>query len=217
MLLQALFVLKSIARNLDTRLPCFDRRSSNARTHHESSRSNQLKQKLHAKKLTAECLIESLPVQLNRAGRWALKQEGAMSLARIAASAAVFTLLSAVCATAKPIATAAETNLRKAPGTKSEVLTLIPKGTTVEVGTCSNGWCQASLNGQDGYVIAQNVGMAPVRRPPPRGPQVYDEDADDYGPPPAYYGAPAYYGYYGPGPYYGYGWGWAHYGWGRRW
>lgn len=140
-----------------------------------------------------------------------------MTLARIAASAAVFTLLSAVCATAKPIATSAETNLRKEPGTKSDVVTLIPKGTTVEVGKCSNGWCQASLNGQDGYVIARNVGMAPVRRPL-RGAQVYDEEIDDdYGPPPAYYGAPAYYGYYGPGPYYGYGWGWGHYGWGRRW
>ena len=140
-----------------------------------------------------------------------------MSLARIAASAAVFTLLSAVCATAKPIATTAETNLRKEAGTKSEVVTLIPKGTTVEVGKCSNGWCQASLNGQDGYVIARNVGMAPVRRSPPRGSQVYDEEVDDYGPPPAYYRPPVYYGYYGPGPYYGYGWGWAHYGWGRRW
>jgi uncharacterized protein YraI len=140
-----------------------------------------------------------------------------MSLTRIAASAAVFTLLSAVCATAKPIATTAETNLRKEPGTKSEVLTLIPKGTTVEVGKCSNGWCQASLSGQDGYVIARNVGMAPVRRPPPRGSQVYDEEVDDYGPPPAYYGPPVYRGYYGPGPYYGYGWGWGHYGWGRRW
>jgi uncharacterized protein YraI len=139
-----------------------------------------------------------------------------MSLARIAAAAVVFTLLSAVCATAKPIATTAETNLRKDPGTKSEVVTLIPKGTTVEVGKCNNGWCQASLNGQDGYVIARNVGMAPARRGPPRGPQVYDEGADDYGPPPAY-GPPVAYGYYGYGPYYGYGWGWARYGWGRHW
>jgi uncharacterized protein YraI len=145
-----------------------------------------------------------------------LEQEGAMSLARIAASAIVFTLLSVVCATAKPIATTAETNLRKDPGIKGEVVTLIPKGTTVEVGKCDNGWCQASLNGQDGYVIARNVGMAPVRRGPPRGPQVYDEGADDYGPPPAY-GPPVAYGYYGYGPHYGYGWGWARYGWGRRW
>jgi uncharacterized protein YgiM (DUF1202 family) len=139
-----------------------------------------------------------------------------MSLARIAASAAVFTLLSAVCATAKPIATTAETNLRKEPGTKSDVVTLIPKGTTVEVGKCSNGWCQASLNGQDGYVIARNVGMVSARRPLPRGAQVYDEEVEDDGPPPPY-GPPVYYGYPVYGPYYGYGWGWAHYGWGRRW
>ncbi|HVX79485.1 MAG TPA: SH3 domain-containing protein [Bradyrhizobium sp.] len=143
-----------------------------------------------------------------------------MSLARIAASGAIFTLLSAVCATAKPIATTAATNLRKQPGTKSEVLTLIPKGTTVEIGKCSNGWCRASLDGQDGYVIAQNVGMTPLRRRPRHPPEIVDEEIDGYGsPPPAYYGPPVYYGYdgYGPYPYYGYGWGWAHYGWGRRW
>jgi uncharacterized protein YraI len=93
-----------------------------------------------------------------------------MSFVRIAASAAVVTLLSAAGATAKPIATTADTNLRKSAGTDSQVLTLIPKGTTVEIGKCSNGWCEASLNGQDGFVIAQNVGMAPARRPPPRGP-----------------------------------------------
>ncbi|WP_213775662.1 SH3 domain-containing protein [Bradyrhizobium sp. dw_78] len=145
-----------------------------------------------------------------------------MSFARIAASAAIFTILSAVSATAKPIATTAETNLRKEPGTKSDVLTLIPKGTTVEIGKCSNGWCQASLNGQDGYVIAQNVGMAPVRTAR-RARAIADEEIveDDYdGPPPGYVvGPPAYYGYYGYGPYYGYGygWGWGHRGWGRRW
>ena len=148
-----------------------------------------------------------------------------MSFVRIAASAALVTLLSAAGATAKPIATTADTNLRKSAGTDSQVLTLIPKGTTVEIGKCSNGWCEASLNGQDGFVIAQNVGMAPARRPPPREPGgVVEEEIDDgYGPPVRYYGAPVYYGYgpyygYGYGPYYGYGWGYrAGWGWGRRW
>jgi uncharacterized protein YraI len=46
-----------------------------------------------------------------------------------------------VCAAAKPIVTTGDTNLRKSPGINSPVLTLIPKGTTVEVGKCSNGWC----------------------------------------------------------------------------
>ncbi len=145
-----------------------------------------------------------------------------MSFVRIAASAVIFTALSAACATAKPIATTGDTNLRKAPGTESPVLTLIPKGTMVEVGKCTNGWCRASFDGQDGYLIGQNVGMAAARRPP-RGPMVADEEVVDegYGPPSVAYGPRAYYGYgYGPPPgYYGYGpyyrtWGW---GWGWRW
>jgi Bacterial SH3 domain len=145
-----------------------------------------------------------------------------MSFVRIAASAALVSLLSTAGATAKPIATTADTNLRKSAGTDSQVLTLIPKGTTVEIGKCSNGWCEASLNGQDGFVIGQNVGMAPKRRPPPPGAgEVLEEIDDGYGPPARYYGAPVYYGY-GYGPYYGYGYGYGYgyrggWGWGRRW
>jgi uncharacterized protein YraI len=145
-----------------------------------------------------------------------------MSFVRIAASAVIFAALSAACATAKPIVTTGDTNLRKAPGTASPVLTLIPKGTSVEVGNCTNGWCQVSFDGQDGYVIGQNVGMTTARRPPPRGPMVADEEVVDegYGPPPVAYGPRVYYGYgppgyYGYGPYYrGWGWGW---GGGWRW
>jgi uncharacterized protein YraI len=139
-----------------------------------------------------------------------------MSVGRIAASAAIFTLLSAACATAKPVALTADTNLRKAPGTDSEVLTLMPKGTTVEVGKCSNGWCETSLNGKDGFAIAQNLGMAPRRAP--RGPVVAEEEVEEYAPPVVYGPRPYVYGppplYYGYGPYYGYYGGW---GWGRRW
>jgi hypothetical protein len=57
----------------------------------------------------------------------------------------------AVCATAKPIATTEEANLQRALGTDSEILTLICSGTSVEVGDCSNGWCQVSWSGHDGY------------------------------------------------------------------
>jgi uncharacterized protein YraI len=145
-----------------------------------------------------------------------------MSTARIAAAAALFTLLSAADATAKPVTVSTDTNLRKAPGTGSEILTLIPKGTTVEVGTCNNGWCQASLNGQDGYAIAQNLGMAlPPRRGIRRPVDVYEDEVEE-GPPVAYgpgyrpypYGYGPYpYGYYGYRPWFGFGWGW---GW-RRW
>jgi uncharacterized protein YraI len=136
--------------------------------------------------------------------KWGL----AMSLPRAAASAAIIALLSSVCATAKPIATTAETNLRKGAGTDTEVLTLIPKGTTVEVGKCTKGWCEATLNEQSGYVIARNVGMAPHRAPA----QVY-EDRIVSGPP---FGPRV---YYRPYPYYGYPyfWGYRGWGWGWRW
>ncbi len=142
-----------------------------------------------------------------------------MSFVRIAASAAIVTLLSAVGATAKPVTTTADTNLRKAPGTDSQVVTLIPRGTVVEVGKCTNGWCETSLNGQDGYAIAQNLGMATARRAPPRGSSVGDEVVEEDGPPvygPRAYvmGPPVYYRpYWGYGPYYGYGYGWGY----RRW
>jgi uncharacterized protein YraI len=113
-------------------------------------------------------------------------------------------------ASAKPATLGGETNLRKAPGIKSEVVTLMPKGATVEVGDCDAGWCTVSWNGQNGYAIARNLGLAPrrtaaVRRPPPDYPVYEDDGSDDgppvvyeYGPPPPYVaGPPVYYGYYG--------------------
>jgi hypothetical protein len=138
-----------------------------------------------------------------------------MSSARIAAWAAILMLLPTVGAMAKPVILAGDTNLRSSPGTNSTVVTLIPKGTSVEVGKCSNGWCQTSYNGQDGYTFARNVGVAP--RPAPRGSMYGEEEVVDegpvvYGPPRAYVvGPPVYYGY---GPYYGFYGGW---GWGRYW
>jgi hypothetical protein len=60
----------------------------------------------------------------------------------------------------KPLITMAQTNLRKGPRTDSEILTLIPKGTTVAVGDCRDGWCRVSWNGQDGYAIGRNLGFA---------------------------------------------------------
>jgi uncharacterized protein YraI len=113
-------------------------------------------------------------------------------------------------ATAKPVTLAGETNLRKAPGTKSEVVTLMPMGATVVVGDCVAGWCLVTWNGKNGYAIARNLGLAPrrtaaVRPPPPRDP-VYEDDGDDDGPPVVYeygspppyvMGPPVYYGYYG--------------------
>ncbi|HET7888072.1 MAG TPA: SH3 domain-containing protein [Bradyrhizobium sp.] len=133
-----------------------------------------------------------------------------MRVAKAAASAAIASLLLTGAAIAKPIATVAETNLRKGPGTDTEVLTLIPKGTTVEVGKCTNGWCEASLDGKAGFVIARNVGMAPRRAPRVArlGAQVVEEEFEA---PPVYYRPYRPYPYfYRPYPYayYGRAWGW---------
>jgi SH3 domain-containing protein len=148
----------------------------------------------------------------------------AMNFARLAASAAMLTALSVGLAAAKPATVAADVNLRKAPGTDSEVITLIPRGTMVEVGTCTNGWCMVTWNGQDGFSIATNLGLGgppPMRRrPPPDDYYEYPPPPGTYGPPPGYvagppgyYEPPVYYSPYYARPYYGGwrgGWGWRH-------
>src|SRR5258708_35460847 len=106
-----------------------------------------------------------------------------MNFARLAASAAILTTLAVELAAAKPATVAAEVNLRKGPGTDSEIITLIPKGTMVEVGGCTNGWCKLSWNGQDGYSIATNLGLRGPP-PPPRRPLGHGYD---YSPPSAGY------------------------------
>ena len=128
-------------------------------------------------------------------------------------------------ADANPTTVTAEVNLRDMPTTSGKVLALIPKGTSVELATCTNGWCQVSFNGQQGYVISRNLGIP--QAPPPRRvvrrprPQVYADGPPPYDPGPIYVGPPAYpypyYGYYGPsyGPYYGPRWRWRR-GWGAR-
>ena len=141
-----------------------------------------------------------------------------MSFARCAACAAILTAVSAGCAFAKSVAITAETNLRKGPGTDSEVITLMPKGSTVEASKCTNGWCQVTWNGQEGYAIARNLGMEPGLRRARRRAYV-DEDGYEgppvaYGPGPVYVAPPpVYYGYrpyyYGRPYYWGPGW--------RRW
>jgi hypothetical protein len=87
-----------------------------------------------------------------------VKRQGrAMHLARLTLFAAAFMGLTAGYAAAKPFTTAAETNLRKGPGTASESVALIPKGTTIDVDKCTDGWCSVTWNGQSGYAFAGNV------------------------------------------------------------
>jgi hypothetical protein len=84
-------------------------------------------------------------------------QVKAMHLARLALCAVTLLGLSAGYAAAKPVTTAADTNLRTAPGTDSDIVVLIPRGTTIEVDKCTDGWCAVSWDGKDGFAFAGNV------------------------------------------------------------
>jgi Bacterial SH3 domain len=59
-----------------------------------------------------------------------------------------------------PTTTVRDTNLRKAPGTDSEILTLMPMGVRIEIGECRDGWCRVTWKGQDGFAVARNLAWA---------------------------------------------------------
>jgi uncharacterized protein YraI len=133
-----------------------------------------------------------------------------MNLARAAAGAAILLLLSVDLAAARPVAVIADVNLRAGPGTDAQIITLIPRGAVVEVGTCSAGWCQVSFGGSTGFSIANNLGLGPIRQPPPVVAD-YPPPVVVYPPPPVVVGPPVIYRpYYGYGPYWRGGWGWRH-------
>jgi uncharacterized protein YraI len=133
-----------------------------------------------------------------------------MNLARIAAGAAILMLLSADLAAARPVAVISDVNLRAGPGTENQIITLIPRGSVVEVGACTAGWCQVTFGGNMGFSIANNLGLGPIRQPPPVVVQDYPPPVVVYpAPPPVVVGPPVYYGY---GPYWRGGWGYR-----RRW
>jgi hypothetical protein len=92
-----------------------------------------------------------------------------MTLAVIAATAF------ATAATAKPVTLPAETNLRAAPGIKSEILTLMPKGSEINVGDCDAGWCKVKFGDKEGFAIGRNLGEAP---PQPAAPPQADARAN---------------------------------------
>jgi hypothetical protein len=134
-----------------------------------------------------------------------------MNLARAAAGAAILLLLSADLAAARPVAVISDVNLRAGPSTDNPIITLIPRGSVVEVGPCTNGWCQVAFGASQGFSIANNLGLGPIRQPypPPVVVQDYPPPVVYAPPPPVIIAPPVYYRpYYGP--YYGGGWGWRH-------
>jgi uncharacterized protein YraI len=55
--------------------------------------------------------------------------------------------------------------LQQTPADNSEVLATIPKGSSVSVGNCSNGWCRISWNDREGYALSKYVRTGdPLRR-----------------------------------------------------
>jgi len=73
--------------------------------------------------------------------------------------------------------TSSNANLRVSPSTSARVLTVIPKGTALQTGSCTT-WCTVSYSGQQGYVSKSvlsfkgstpPVSPVPVDRPPTSG------------------------------------------------
>ena len=61
---------------------------------------------------------------------------------------------------------AANLNLRVAPTTQSKVLSVIPRGTTIEIDDCDCAWVPVYYNGNAGYVCARYItDRQPVAKP----------------------------------------------------
>jgi len=124
------------------------------------------------------------------------------SLAIVAGSAIALTLP----AEALAAYTTGSVNLRTGPGTGYGIVTTIPGGVGVGVGSCMPSWCQVNYAGFSGWVATTylaNVGQPTYAPPPAYGPPAYA-----YAPPPPvypydapyYYGAPSFWFYFGGHP-----------------
>lgn len=75
---------------------------------------------------------------------------------------------------------AVQADLRQEPATESKVLAVIPKGSAIKVGDCSNGWCRVSWNGHDGYILTKSMRLTGgVRRNVSDASQPEEQEDDD--------------------------------------
>jgi hypothetical protein len=126
-----------------------------------------------------------------------------MKLARLIACTGALAIVSTY-ALAKPAYVLTTVNMRSGAGTNNEIVSKIPAGSKVEFNNCTNGWCEVTWQGRNGFAIETALdtsGRAPPRRPA-YGPGPVYSGPPVYGPPVYYAPPPAY--YYGPGPYYPY-------------
>jgi uncharacterized protein YraI len=72
-----------------------------------------------------------------------------------------------------------EAKLQEEPRNSGRILAIIPAGSSITIGDCANGWCRASWNGRDGYVLTKLVHLSEhaFRSAPDNQPQGED-DAD---------------------------------------
>ena len=64
----------------------------------------------------------------------------------------------------------AQVKLQRAAAAESEVVATIPSGSAVKVSSCTNGWCSASWNGHEGYILAKHVRVGGARSRTPNTP-----------------------------------------------
>lgn len=89
-------------------------------------------------------------------------------------------LLASVAGCSDPGIVMVQTDLKQAPAAESKVLAVIPKGSAITVGDCSNGWCRVSWNGRDGYILTKEMRLGSgVRRTTETGQSERSDDEDD--------------------------------------
>ncbi|HET7848351.1 MAG TPA: SH3 domain-containing protein [Pseudolabrys sp.] len=95
-------------------------------------------------------------------------------------------------------------NLRSGPGTGYAVIDVMPAGASVDVLSCTGGWCRVAYAGETGYASRSYLGGATTAYVAP--PAYTYAPAYEYGPYAYDYGYSPYdYGYYDYGPTIGFG------------
>jgi uncharacterized protein YraI len=73
------------------------------------------------------------------------------------------------------VITLAAVNLRKTPGSSGAVVTVIPKGTLLNLNGCISSWCKVSFKGYSGYLNSNFVGIPSNTLINPVGGKVIEE------------------------------------------
>lgn len=93
--------------------------------------------------------------------------------------------LSLLAACSDPGIVTVQAELREAPASESKLLAVIPKGSAIRIGDCSNGWCRVSWDGRDGYMLTKSVRLGGGARSDILGagqPEEIDDDASPAAP-----------------------------------